>query len=141
VRHWIKEGMPVTPQNKYDLIEIRSWRLLRDKRKKSSGQKKDNAEFWETKYREYKARLAETEYKKRIGKLVDKEEIFAEFDIIHSGIKQRLLILSRQLAPALVGLDARQIDQLIDLRIKEAIKDIYDAKVFKEEIDVKLKKN
>lgn len=136
VRHWIKEGMPVTPQNKYDLIEIRSWRLLRDKRKKSSGQKKDNAEFWETKYREYKAKLAEIALKQKMGQLIPKAQVEAQLVQVSLAIKRSLLALPRSVAPQLVGLETREIETILSGRVKEAISLIAEGKIFDKNADI-----
>lgn len=135
VRHWIKEGMPVTPQNQYDLIEIRSWRLLRDKRKKSKESKKKDAELWETKYREYKAKLAEITLKQKLGQLIPRAQVESQLVQVSLAIKRSLLALPRSVAPQLVGLETREIEVILSGRIKEAINLIAEGKIFEQNAD------
>ncbi len=136
VRHWVKEGMPITPQKQYDLIEIRSWRLLRDKRKKSGGRKKADADFWETKYREYKAKLAEITLKQRMGQLILKAQVETQLVQVSLAIKRSLLALPRSVAPQLVGLETREIEAVLSGRVKEAISLIADGKIFERNADI-----
>ena len=131
VRHWIKDGMPVTPQGKYDLLEIRAWRTLRNERnRKGSTGKKSDLDAWDAKFREYKARLAEIKLKQTLGALIPREIVERELIQISLSVKRNLLALPNQLAAALVGLDARQISVLLTCRIKEIIVPFSDGKIF-----------
>jgi phage terminase Nu1 subunit (DNA packaging protein) len=134
VERWVKEGMPITPQKDYDLLEIRAWRLIRNQKLKSKGNKKNDADMWDAKYREYKARLAEMAFKKAMGELIPKDIVEKELIQISIGIKMALLALPQQVASQLVGLEARQINTLLTSRIKEAIQDIADGKVLVKKI-------
>jgi phage terminase Nu1 subunit (DNA packaging protein) len=125
VERWTREGMPVTPQGTYDLLEIRAWRILRHQKGKKD---KKNTIDWDERYREYKAKMAEITLKKTIGELIPKDIIEKELIQISIGVKRALLALPRQVAPQLVGLEARQIDALLTNRIKEAIQAIADGK-------------
>jgi phage terminase Nu1 subunit (DNA packaging protein) len=134
VERWVKDGMPITPQGDYDLLEIRAWRLIRKQKLKSKSNKKNDAEMWDAKYREYKARLAEIAFKKAMGELIPKDIVERELIQISMGIKRALLALPQQVASQLVGLEARQIDILLTSRIKEAILAIADGKVLVKKI-------
>jgi phage terminase Nu1 subunit (DNA packaging protein) len=131
VERWIREGMPVTSQGAYDLLEIRAWRILRHQKGKKN---KKNTIDWDERYREYKARLAEIAFKKVMGELIPKEIVEKELIHISLGIKRALLALPQQVASQLVGLEARQINILLASRIKEAILAIADGKVLVKKI-------
>jgi phage terminase Nu1 subunit (DNA packaging protein) len=121
VRYWIQDGMPVTHQGEYDLLEIRAWRIVRSQRKskKSGGKNID----WEDRYREYKARLAEIELKKALEEVVEKKQVEQELTRGLIMIKQLFLALPKQIAPQLYALSAREIDVLLTTRIKEIMND------------------
>ncbi len=70
VERWVREGMPVASNGRYDLIAIRSWKLFRRGQYKSpNGNKKKTSEDWDARYREAKAKLAEIEFQKKLEKL------------------------------------------------------------------------
>lgn len=129
VAYWTRDGMPTTPQGKYDLLEIRAWRTLK-KQKKGQSVKKDSLEVWDARFREYKARLAEIALKKASGELVSRAQV--EKDLIHISltVKRAFLALPRQLAPQLIGLEARQIESILASRVKEIISAFADGQIF-----------
>ena len=128
VQNWVRDGMPITSQGDYDLIEIRAWKILRNQKHRKKDKK--NAIDWEERYREYKARLAEIILKKALGELIPLETIEKELIQIFTAIRQNLLALPNQLAPQLIGLDIRQVSILLTSRIQETISNIADGKVF-----------
>jgi len=135
VERWAKDGMPVTPEGLYDLIEIRAWRTVKNNRKDGKkGNRKDDAD---ARYREAKASLAEIALREKLGELIAKDIIEKELIQISSGIKRALLGLPKQVAPQLEGLSARQIDALLTTRIKETIQAISDGKALMQRINAK----
>ena len=118
VQNWVRDGMPVSSEGKYDLLEVRAWRLIRSQRKRSKEGKKTD---WEQRYREYKARLTELELKKEMGEVIDLRQ--AEKEIIYNilGIKRRLLALPKEIAPQLAGLETRKIFELLTSRLNELL--------------------
>lgn len=132
VERWVREGMPITSDKKYDLLDIRAWREFKKHRKVKPDKKnslQDRKDAADAEYREYKAKLAEITLKKIMGELIPKETIEKELIQISVGIKRALLALPQQVASQLVGLEARQIDLLLTSRIKEAIQAIADGKL------------
>lgn len=130
VRHWIKDNMPVTKDGRYDLKEIQAWRFIKGKRR-DSGQKK-NLDNWEAKYREFKAKTAEIEYRKKLGELIPRADVERGLVQIIIAVKRAFLALPRAMAPQLMGLEPRQIEALLNVRIKEIIKMFSEDRIFAE---------
>ncbi len=130
VARWVKNGMPVTPQGQYDLIEIRAWRALKNQRQEKSSGKKNDLEAWDAKFREYKAKLAEIALKKAMGELIARETVEHELIQISLTVKNKMLALPNQISASLVGLEARPINTRLTARIKEIISEFGDGKVF-----------
>lgn len=120
VQYWCRDGMPVKPDGKYDLLEVQAWRLTKNNKTSESDKTKEQ---WESKYREYKALLAEIEYKKINGELLDKNEVEEGRVKRIMEVKRKLLGLPKKVAPQLVGLEIHKIEAILDLRIKEVIND------------------
>lgn len=130
VERWVKEGMPVSRDGRYDLIEIRAWRDFKNSKKKGE-KKKTN---WEDEYRKFKALTAQMAYEEKMGTLIPRAIVEKELISISMGIQRALLSLPRQVAPQLEGFDARKISSLLTERIKEAIKAISDGKILMSKI-------
>lgn len=117
VRNWAAEGMPVMPDGKYDITDIQAWRLTRSDKK--GAKKKEEGEDHDVAYRKFKALLAEIDYKKQLGELLPKEEVEAGRVERILAVKTAFLALPQEVAPQLVGLEPRQIQTVLDQRIKE----------------------
>jgi len=130
VERWAKDGMPVTPQGRYDLLEIRAWRTIKNQRKNSGTGKNNNVDLWDSRYRECKAKLAEIALKKAVGELLPRETVEADLVHISLTVKRAFLGLPRQVAPQLAGLEPRQIESLLSTRIQEIIGKFADGKIF-----------
>lgn len=133
VARWAKDGMPVTSQGMYDLLEIRAWRTVKNQRAHSKV-KENNQDLWDARYREYKAKLAEIALKKATGELIPRELIESELIHVSLTVKHAFLGLPKQVAPQLAGLEPRPIEVILSKRIKEivnefAIGDIFSKKV------------
>lgn len=118
IRSWIQQGMPVREGGGYDLAEIYRWKLEKD------GESEVNPKHhWETRFRQYKALLAEIDYRKALGELVTKDEM-------EQGRVQRILIIKKallglpaRLAPQVVNLEIKKAEEIIRIRIEEIISD------------------
>ncbi len=117
VANWVKEGMPVTKDGQYDLLEIQSWRFHRRFSKDADGKEVD----WDAKYREFKARIEEGKFLTMIGQLISMQEVEDGLIQISTEIKRALLSLPRSLAPRLGGLEPREIEKVIRERVEEVI--------------------
>ena len=126
VANWVKDGMPITKDGFYDLVEIQSWRFHRHNSRGS----KDKDIDWDAKYREYKARLEESKFKAMIGELVPMREVEAGLIEISIAIKRALLSLPRTVAPRLTGLEPREIETIIRERVEEIINLFAQDKIF-----------
>lgn len=141
VARWVKNGAPVTPQGKYDLIEIRAWRALKNKKHKGDGEKKSKLETYDAEFRKYKAKLAEIDYKKAIGALIPRDTVERELVQISAAVKNKMLALPNQISAALVGLEARQINVRLTARIREIIQEFSEGKIFSDDQTQVGKKN
>lgn len=117
VERWVKEGMPIGSGGGYNLTDIQTWRFTR--KKDRQGKTKNNVDKWTDQFREYKAKLAEIEYRKKTGELITRDEVEQSFVQRVIAIKRSLLMLPRSLPPQLVGLEPRQIQGILLDRIKE----------------------
>lgn len=118
IRNWIQQGMPVREGGGYDLAEIYRWKLEKDG--EGEGNQKHH---WETHYRQYKALLAEIDYRKALGELVTKDEVEQGRVQRVMTIKKALLGLPARLAPQVVNLEVKKAEEIIRLRIEEIISD------------------
>lgn len=124
VQYWVRDGMPVRPDGKYSIMDIKDWRLVKKNpngKQQSFGwgeKEKQNATF-----RKFKAKLAEIEYKKAIGDLIPRAEVErGRIERIQT-VKKALLALPKRMAPQLVGLEARELETVLKERMEEIITD------------------
>lgn len=117
VQRWIREGMPKTSDDFYDLIEVQAWRLLKNNCQDTDSDK----EKWDIKFRQMKALLAEMEYKKRLGELMTREEVEEGRVQRILVVKQALLSFPQRIAPQVVGLDVQSAREVLNKRIREII--------------------
>ena len=121
VNRWIKDGMPVRDDGRYDVDMIRAWRISRMRPKKI---KKDPGEWTsEEKYREYKALLAEIDYKKKKGELVLKVDVERENIRKILTCKTALLALPKKVIPQLEGRSFAEMENILTERLKDIIRE------------------
>ncbi len=131
IANWAKDGMPVTKDGRYNIIEIQAWRF--DKANKQRAGNKKSPEDWLLRYREFKAKLEEIKLKTTIGELVSKREVEAGLIQISIAIKRALLALPRAVAPRLVGLEPREMEGIIRERVEEIINLFAQDRIFKKD--------
>lgn len=117
VEYWVEKGMPREPEGYYNLIEIHVWRALRNEKDKTPAEQEKIK--WDIKYREYRALLYKLEYKKACGELISLAEVEAGRIARILAVKSALLALGRVVAPAIGGMEPREIQVYIDERVKE----------------------
>ena len=120
IRNWVKNGMPARKDGGYDLSEIYRWKLEKDGETGDEGKQKHH---WEIHYRQYKALLAEIDYRKALGELVTREEVEEGRIQRILTVKKALLGLPARLAPQVVNLDIKKAEEIIKIRIEEIIND------------------
>ena len=133
VQYWDADGLPKNKQGFYDLKMVEDWRFSKKNPKEKKGTKKEKD--YETEYRKFKSKLAEMEYKEKSGQLVPARDV--ERDSVRKivVIKQKFLALPRVIAPQLMGISVRKIEEVLRLRIEEIIDDFAQGR-----IEVKTKK-
>lgn len=137
VMYWIRDGMPVRSDKQYDLKDIQAWRVARKDKRGTQSSDKKNLAYWESEYREYKARKEKALYLKSIGSLIEREKIENDLIALITVIKRVFLALPRGLAPTLVGLEPREIEEKLAEKINEAITLFAQEKIFVEKKAVK----
>lgn len=118
IERWVREGMSQTPEGYYNLIDIQAWRAVRSQKKTTKGKSK---EYWEKRYREYKAKLANLELQEAIGQLISQKEVEKGQVARILAVKRALLALPKAVAPVLVGREAREIQVYLTDKVKEII--------------------
>lgn len=115
VSNWHKRGgCPRNSDGSYDLTAVIAWREDRiraevDDAMASSGKDSPNLE----RLRAARADMAELEFKTRLGKVIDLEQVKQREVTISTIFKQSLLNAPRELAPRLVGREIVEIETMI----------------------------
>jgi len=121
VHNWKAEGMPGGEEG-YDLAAIRAWHDERHpKAATSRSDLQTEKEKWDKEFRRMRFQLAEIDYRMKTGDLLDRGVVEADTREIVRAFRDELLGMAAALAPQLVGLDARQIKEAIDLRVRDAL--------------------
>lgn len=143
VQYWARDGMPKTDDGNYDLIEIQTWRHMRNvganNGKNPFAQMSSYAEKekWETEYRKYRAKMAELAYLEQEGALVRRDAVERESVEKILAVKKALLAIPKSLAPLLVGLDVLDMQVIIQEKIEEIITDFAGGQNKSVEDDIK----
>jgi len=98
VYYWAKEGMPVTPDGNYDLLEIKAWRMTQQSHRDLRDTEKDK---WDIEYRKNKALLAELDLNKALGEVLPKDEVEKGRIARIIAVKRSFLALPTIMAPLL----------------------------------------
>ena len=122
VHFWVHDGMPKNSDGTYDIIKIQAWRTA----KNNKGNPDENKDKWDIQYRQYKALNEELEYQKNKGELLDRKEVWEFCSKQVQEAKRKFLVLGTIVAPQLVGLGVREIQELIDAKVKEIIRSYYE---------------
>ena len=108
-------GMPAGTEEGYDLDKIDAW--LKEREEKGVGKKKkyENPKktYWDTIWREWKAKTAELEYLQKKGELISESEVVEEWAARIIEIKTGLMAFRKKLPPILEGKTAREISSIL----------------------------
>lgn len=127
--NWGKKGMPALPSGYYDLEAIAQWAfregLIPEIPGASSSPDPEagglGKAHYEIELRRLQAELKRIELDKEMGKLIPLEEVEAGRVARVMAIKRGLLAVPRAMAPQLVGLEAREIEALLQEKVRELI--------------------
>ena len=126
IQKWTKAGCPRRADGSYEIIAVHTWHAARAA--KAAGQPIDgdllegkDGDWWTARHRQLKAKQEEIHLDVLRGKLLPAAQV--ERDRLQRIVivKTRLLALPSQIAPALVGLEPLQIQNLLDTRLREII--------------------
>ena len=118
VYYWAKEGMPVTPDGNFDLLEIKAWRMTEQSHKDLRDTEKDK---WDIEYRKNKALLAEIDLNRALGELISRDEVEKGRIARIIAVKRSFLALPTVMAPLLAMKEPREIETLLYDAIAEII--------------------
>jgi DNA-binding transcriptional regulator YiaG len=118
VERWAAQGMPVTPEGNYDLLDIKAWHMTRRSCKNLGETEKDK---WDIEYRKNRALLIKLEYEKTVGELLPKEEVEKGRIARILAVKRSFLALPTRVAPVLAMREPREIEALLYEAIAEII--------------------
>jgi len=138
VQYWKKEGMPVTPDGKYDLVEISTWKYVtKNKEKKPS--KKEN---WDDRYRKAKAQREEIKLKQEEGALISVSDVVdLEVNRIMA-VKGALLRMVHELPPRMAGKNPRSMQKILFDKVEDILNEFSGGKVVEfAEIEEKTKED
>jgi len=119
VERWAGLGMPVTSEGNYDLMDIKAWRMTRQRYRNLAETEKDK---WDIEYRKNKALLMQIEYEKIAGQLISREEVEEGRIARIIAVKRSFLALPTRLAGVLAMKEPQEIESIL----YEAIVEIMD---------------
>lgn len=120
-----KQGCPRNPDGTYNLAAVIAWREARIRAEADlepgpgGGAQSPELEGW----RRARRKMAELELERISGSLISLEEVERGRVERVIYLKRSMLALPRQVAPVLVGLEARQIQTLLKERLEDMIRE------------------
>ena len=118
VERWSGLGMPVTSEGNYDIMDIKAWRMTRQRYRNLGETEKDK---WDIEYRKNKALLMKIEYEKTLGQLISREEVQKGRIARILAVKRSFLALPTRLAGVLAMKEPREIESILYESICEII--------------------
>ena len=118
VERWAGLGMPVTSEGNYDLMDIKAWRMTRQRYRNLGETEKDK---WDIEYRKNKALLMKIEYEKTLGQLISREEVQKGRIARILAVKRSFLALPTRLAGVLAMKEPPEIETILYESICEII--------------------
>lgn len=130
VERWFQDGAPVLRNGRYSIVDIRDWKIARTT--KSGKKKKEGAdgEDWEERYRRAKALREERKESLESGEVVLKSEVEAGLIQASVAVKRSLLTLPRVLAPILQGMEPREIEKTVRIKVEDIINMFSKEQIF-----------
>ncbi len=119
VQYWVRDGMPVKPDNTYSLLEIENWREVT--KNGSTGRNKGEKNLWQSKLSEIRYKRELLTYRKELGELVSSEDVERGFVTRIMITKRSLLSLPTRLAPLLSMKEPREVEVILYNALGEVI--------------------
>jgi len=110
--------MPVTSEGNYDLMDIKAWRMTRQRYRNLGETEKDK---WDIEYRKNKALLMKIEYEKTLGQFISREEVQKGRIARILAVKRSFLALPTRLAGVLAMKEPPEIETILYESICEII--------------------
>lgn len=126
VQFWKRDGMPVMPDGRYNLDDIRKWRIARGDHKCSPEALTKDALSAEL--QKIKIKREEMRFQKEMGELIAKSEVEGVLVHLLLAFKRSLLSLGRNISPQLTGLEPREIEAIINAKMRQILQDFSEGK-------------
>ena len=120
IERWVSQGMPITREGNYDLLDIKAWKVTR---KRFKYLKDNEKEKWDIEYRKNKALIIKIEYEKTLGQLISREEVEKGRIARILAVKNAFLVLPTRLAPLLAMKEPVEIQEILYENIAEILDD------------------
>lgn len=133
VKNWLADGMPRL-ENGYSLLEIQTWRDGNGSNGNAAGDQlelglKDRGRLADVLYREAKREKEELAVAERKGLFIPRKEV-EERDVARMVVlRRRLLALPKTLAPAVVGMEPREIEAWSREYVEDILRGFADERV------------
>lgn len=129
ISQWIKRGMPVRGDGKFEVEIVQAWadaNIKRGRPFEHDDRRKLARESLEaqTRYRQEKALLAKLDRQAREGELVERELVENILVQRASLFRKSALGLGRRLALELAGMDAARIQERIDQEVRGLLEEV-----------------
>ncbi len=111
VQYWQKDGMPLTKDKRYDLIDIHKWRMLRAKKREKRPTHKDELDKW-------KIEKIKIEVLRLRGELIAIKEVENELIQISVTMRRHLLELKHSLPTLLKGREPKEMESIIGNKVE-----------------------
>ena len=122
ISRWKNEGMPVESGGRYDPMRIIEWRedLLDD----LDGDEKElsGKGFWDVEFRKFRAQLAELEYRKASGEVIDLAVVEGLLIERATELKKSLLSRAKRIAGLVAHRSADEVYELLEADALDALR-------------------
>ena len=122
IKRYRDAGFDVDTDGKPDPVKIARVKAYKATVGKAGTSRDENARYWDTRFRKAKAKRAEKELALTEGEFVRTADVVAEWRGRVIGLRTLLTGLGREVAPRLVGKNAREVQALIDVRCFEILR-------------------
>jgi len=118
---WKKDGMPIEPGGGYDPVRVLEWNAdLFDRQ--DDGEGVNEKVKWDVAYRKFRAKLAELQYDREAGKLIDLGMVKDLLINRAVEIKKSLQSRGRRLSPRLANKTSEEIAAMLDEDTEEILR-------------------
>lgn len=127
VQNWVRDGMPIMNDGRYDIKEIQAWRFVRRGKKTAERMDDDDPE---KKYRDIKYRRELLKLQLEEGEVLRIEDVEEQLIAISIAVKQKLLAFPKKMIHLLHGQDKKEMQVILTQKVKELITEFETGRIF-----------